>query len=101
MTAAQFYALTYCELELILKGCADRRKRELRDRREEHAWMIYWLLLPYQKKDADEPLTIDGIMGRKPRTRKPARRFASMEDSAQAWFAASAAQSKQGAKPNG
>ena len=98
MTAAQFYALTYCELALILKGYRDRRKQELRDRREEHAWMLTWLLLPHQKKDAD-PLTVDQIMGHK--RRKAPRRFASMEESAQAWFAAYAAQSKQGADPDG
>jgi hypothetical protein len=93
MTAAQFYALTYCELALILKGCGERRKREMRERREETAWALTWLLLPHQSKDAD-PLTVDHILGRK--GRKPVRRrFASMEESAQAYFAALAAKSDQ------
>ena len=94
MTTGQFYALTYHELELILRGRHARRRREMRERQEEHAWVLTWLLLPHQKDGAD-PLTVDAIMGRKSRAPRRTRKFASMEESAQAWFAAYEAQSKQ------
>ncbi len=99
MSPAQFYALTYAELVLILAGRTEARKRALKERQEEHAWMLTWLLLPHQDKDA-EPVTVDQIMGRKPRGKRRVR-FTNMEESASAWFAAYQAQSQQEVEPNG
>jgi hypothetical protein len=55
--------------------------------------MVSWLLLPHKSKDAD-PITPDQLMGRKPKS-KPAPKFATAAESAEAWFAARAAQSKK------
>ena len=93
MSAAQFYALQYCELELILQGHRERSRREWRERHEEHAWVLWWMLLPHQSKDADDPLTIDKILGRKPRS--IGRQFANDEDKARALISAFRAQSEK------
>jgi hypothetical protein len=90
---SEFYRLLYSELVLILEGHRARYQREMRERREESAWIVSWLLLPHKATDAD-PITPDELMGRKART-KPAPKFATAAESAQAWFAARAAQSKK------
>jgi len=82
----------YSELALILRGHSERQQRRLRQRREESAWMVSWLLLPYKSSDAD-PLTPDKLLGRKPR-KKPAPKFSSPGEAAQAFFAARAAKAK-------
>jgi hypothetical protein len=93
MATAQFYALTYQELRLILEGRAARCKRDMKTRREESAWLAQWFLLPHKKPGSD-PVTPDQLMGRKPREQR-GRRFADMEESASAWFAAYGAKSNQ------
>jgi hypothetical protein len=97
MTPREFYALQYSELILILDGYRERRKREMRERREESAWVVSWLLLPHKGKDA-EPITPDQLMGRKPRHKRP--QFADHRQAAIACFAALKAKSKQGEATN-
>jgi hypothetical protein len=80
-------------LTLILEGHRARQRREAIARREESAWMVSWLLVPYKSADAD-PITPDQLMGRKPRG-KPTPVFASEEDKARALVAAFAAKSKK------
>jgi hypothetical protein len=92
LAPSEFYALRYSELKLLLAGRADAHKRALRQRREESAWIVAWLLLPHKGPDA-EPVTPDQLMGRKPRT-APARKFASPAQAADAFFSALEAQSK-------
>jgi len=77
----------------MLEGYRARHRREMRERREESAWMVSWLLLPHKKADAD-PLTPDQLMGRKQRGR-PTPKFSSPGESAQAFFAARQAKSKK------
>jgi hypothetical protein len=88
-----FYRLQYSELILILEGRSARHKRETRERREESAWMVSWLLLPHKKQDAD-PLTPDMLMGRKRRS-TPAPVFESDEAKARALVTAFRAQSEK------
>jgi len=88
-----FYRLQYSELILILEGRAARHNREIRERREESAWMVSWLLIPHKKADAD-PITPDQLMGRKPHG-KPAPVFESDEDKGRALLTAFRAQSKK------
>lgn len=90
---SEFYRLLYSELILILEGYRARYQREMRERREESAWMVSWLLLPHKKADAD-PITPDQLMGRKPHG-KPAPVFASDEDKARALLTAFREKSKQ------
>lgn len=85
LAPSEFYSLLYSELLLILEGYRDRSKRESRYRQENTAWALSWLLAPYHKEGA-EPISMDQILGRK--QRKQSRRFANMEESAQAWFEA-------------
>jgi hypothetical protein len=92
LAPSEFYRLLYSELVLILEGHRERHGRELRERREESAWLVSWLLLPHKGKDAD-PITPDQLMGRKPRAK--AAKFATDEDAARAFFAAKKAQSKK------
>jgi len=92
LAPSEFYRLTYSELALIMRGYSERQQRVLRQRREESAWMISWLLLPYKSKNAD-PLTPDDLLGRKPR-KKAAPKFSSPGEAAQAFFAARAAKQK-------
>jgi hypothetical protein len=93
LAPAEFYRLLYSELVLILGGFHARRVRELRERREESAWIVSWLLLPHKAKDAN-PITPDQLMGRKPKA-KPAPKFATSNEAAIAFFAAQKAKSKQ------
>jgi hypothetical protein len=92
-TPDAFYRLQYSELILILEGRTVRHRREMRERREESAWVVSWLLMPYKNADAD-PITPDQLMGRKQRG-KPAPVFSSDEDKARALVNAFRAQSKQ------
>ena len=94
-----FYRLMYSELILILEGRAARHKREVRERREESAWMVSWLLMPHKNVDAD-PITPDQLMGRKHRG-KPAPVFESDEAKARALLTAFRAQSKQDGAADG
>lgn len=88
-TPAQFYALQYSELVLLLEGHRARQKQEARARREENAWVVSWLLLPHKGKDAD-PITPDQLMGRQPRRLRGKRqqKFASPIAAFDAFFAA-------------
>jgi hypothetical protein len=91
----EFYRLRYSELVLILEGYRARHKREMRQRREENAWVVSWLLLPYKGKDTD-PLTPDQLMGKKPRGKRESRqKFADAGSSAQAFFEAREAKQKE------
>lgn len=85
LAPSEFYSLLYSELLLLLEGHRDRARRELRQRQENTAWALSWLLAPYHK-EGTEPISMDQILGRKPR--RKVRRFATMEESAQAWFEA-------------
>jgi hypothetical protein len=71
LAPSEFYALSYCELRLIMEGYRERQKKEIEGRRELGAWILQWLLLPYKKEDAD-PITIDTLLGRKPKGKKKA-----------------------------
>lgn len=93
LAPSEFYRLLYSELVLILEGYRARHKRVMRERREESAWMVSWLLVPHKKADSD-PITPDQLMGRKMRG-KPAPEFASDEDKARALVNAFRAQSKK------
>jgi hypothetical protein len=99
MPPAAFYRLLYSELILVVEGYRARYRRELKARREESAWLASRLLWPHQAKDADL-ITPDQLMGRKPRGKR-APKFASEEESARAFVAAFAAQSKQEAVSDG
>jgi hypothetical protein len=92
MPPAAFYRLKYAELALILEGYAARRKQAARERREESAWAVSWLLLPHRSKDAD-PITPAQLMGLKPKVKRQAH-FASPEAAARAFVAAHATQKK-------
>ena len=92
LAPSEFYRLLYSELVLILEGRRERIAREARARREESAWLGSIFLAPHTPKGRD-PITPAELMGRKPR-QKPARRFATMEESAAAWFAEHRAKSK-------
>ncbi len=93
LSPSEFYRLLYSELLLILEGRAARHKREIRERREESAWMVSWLLIPHKKTDAD-PITPDQLMGRKqPGNRAPV--FESDEAKARALVTAFRAQSEK------
>lgn len=95
LAPSEFYRLLYSEMVLILDGWRERRRKQLRERREESAWLASRLLWPYQAKDAD-PITPDQLLGRKPRgAHKPARKFADYKASASAFFDALEAKSKQ------
>ena len=89
LTPAQFYALQYSELVLLLEGYRERQKQEALARRAENAWVVSWLLLPHKGKDAD-PITPDQLMGRKPRRAHAGRavKFATPVAALDAFFAA-------------
>jgi hypothetical protein len=93
LAPSEFYRLLYSELVLILEGYRARHKRTMRERREESAWMVSWLLVPHKKADSD-PITPDQLMGRKQRG-KPAPVFSTEEDKARALVTAFRAQSEQ------
>ena len=93
LAPSEFYRLMYSELALIMRGYSERQQRALRQRRKESAWMVSWLLLPYKSADAD-PITPDQLMGRKTR-KKPAPKFSSPGESAQAFFSARAAKAQK------
>jgi hypothetical protein len=93
LAPTEFYRLLYSELVLILEGYRARHTRDLRERREESAWMVSWLLVPHKNADSD-PITPDQLMGRKPRG-KPAPEFANDEAKARALVAGFAAKSKR------
>lgn len=61
--------------------------------------MLQWLLIPHTKKDA-EPITVDMLLGRKPK-KPPARTFANPAAAAEAFFAAREAKSRQGELTDG
>jgi hypothetical protein len=95
LAPSEFYRLLYSELILILEGYRARYQRETRERREESAWMVSWLLLPHKSKDADEEVfSPDWLMGCK-RHSKPTPAFANDEDKARALVTAFRAKSKQ------
>jgi hypothetical protein len=90
---SEFYRLLYCELVLILEGFRKRHARAARERHEESAWIVSWLLIPHKNADAD-PITPDQLMGRKPRG-KPAPAFVTDEAKARALVEGFRAQSKE------
>jgi hypothetical protein len=92
LAPSEFYALQYSELALILKGYADRMRSESRAAYYRTAWLIHWLLIPHQKKDA-ELLTPERILGRAPKSK--GRRFRSDEEAALAFVNALKKKSKQ------
>ena len=98
LAPSEFWSLRYIEIRLLLEGWRDRRREDLKLRRELAAWQIQWSLLPHTGKDAD-PITVDQLLGRKPRT--PRRRFTSPAEAADAFFAARGPESQQGVKPHG
>jgi len=94
LAPSEFYRLLYSELVLLLDGWHERRRRQLRERREESAWVVSCLLWPHQKEGAD-PITPDQLLGRKERRKARPPRFADYKESASAFFAALEAKSKQ------
>lgn len=50
MAPSEFWRLTYAELRLVLEGCNDRRRRELKFRRKMDAWLAAVIVQPHVKE---------------------------------------------------
>jgi hypothetical protein len=99
MAPSEFYRLLYSELALILEGRRERLLRESRRMREESAWLGSIILAPHTPKDGSM-ITPDQLLGRKPRS-KPAPKFATPGEAAQAFFSARNAKLKKDGDAHG